>query len=131
MKSITEAREKKETIFSTISICEKQVHWWRRLISDILKWVSLDLKGYIATVDIEKAFASFSHSSLLACLKKYGYENDFIKWVEMLLECQESCIINGGNTTKHFELQKGARQGDPISAYLFILSWNCIHSNQS
>ena len=63
-----------------------------------------------------------SHSFLLACLKKYGYGNDFIKWVEMLLECQESCIINGGNTTKHFELQKGARQGDPISAYLFILS---------
>ena len=93
-----------------------------RLISDILEMSeSLNLKGYIVTVDIEKAFDSLSHSFLLACLKKYGYGNDFIKWVEMLLECQESCIINGGNTTKHFELQKGARQGDPISAYLFIL----------
>ena len=39
----------------------------------------------------------------------------------MLLECQESCIINGDNTTKDFELQKGARQGDPILAYVFIL----------
>ena len=39
----------------------------------------------------------------------------------MLLEYQESCIINGGNKTKYFELQKGARQGNPISAYLFIL----------
>ena len=39
----------------------------------------------------------------------------------MLLEYQESCIVNGGNTTKYFELQKGARQGNPISAYLFIL----------
>ena len=39
----------------------------------------------------------------------------------MLLECQESCIINGGNTTKYFILQKGARQGDRVSAYLFIL----------
>ena len=39
----------------------------------------------------------------------------------MLLKCQESCIINGGNATKYFKLQKGARQGGPISAYLFIL----------
>ena len=76
-----------------------------------------NLKGYIVTVDIEKAFDSLSHSFLLACLKKYGYGNDFIKWVEILLECQESCIINGGNTTKYFELQKD----DPIFAYLFIL----------
>ena len=38
----------------------------------------------------------------------------------MLLECQESCIINGGNSTKYFKLKKGARQGNPVSAYLFI-----------
>ena len=36
----------------------------------------------------------------------------------MLLRNQESCIINGGTTTKNF---KGTRQGDSISAYLFIL----------
>ena len=82
---------------------------------------SLNLKGYIVTVDIEKAFDSLSHSFLLVYLKKYRYGNDFIKWVEMLLERQESCFINGGNTTKYFKLQKGARQGDPISTYLFIL----------
>ena len=82
---------------------------------------SLNLKGYIATVDIEKAYDSLSHSFLLVCLKKYGYGNDFIKWVEMLLECQESSIINGGNTTNYLKLQKGARQDDPISPYLFIL----------
>ena len=34
---------------------------------------------------------------------------------------QNSCIINGGMTTKYFRLEKGARQGNPISAYLFIL----------
>ena len=28
---------------------------------------------------------------------------------------------NSGTTTEYFKLDKGARQGDPISAYLFIL----------
>ena len=93
-----------------------------RLISDIFEMSeSLNLKGYILTVDIGKAFDSLSHSFLLVYSKKCGYENDFIKWVELLVECQESCIINKGNTTKPFELQKGARQGDPVSAYLFVL----------
>ena len=93
-----------------------------RLISDILEMSeSLNLKVYIVTVDIEKASDSLSHSLLLVCLKKYGHGNYFTKWVQMLLECQESYIVNRDNMTKYFKLQKGAWQGDPVSEYLFIL----------
>ena len=31
-------------------------------------------------------------------------------------------MINAGTTTSYFKLQKTARQGDPIYAYLFILA---------
>ena len=43
------------------------------------------------------------------------------KWMQILLRNQESCLISGGTTTKYFKLEKGIRQGDRISAYLFIL----------
>ena len=39
-----------------------------------------------------------------------------------MLYKQESYVLNGGFTTKYFNLEKGASQGDPISAYLFILA---------
>ena len=38
-----------------------------------------------------------------------------------MLTNQQSCIINGGKTSKYFKLKKGTRQEDSISAYLFIL----------
>ena len=72
----------------------------------------------LVTVDIQKAFDSVNHQFLILALKRYGFSKTFIKWIKTLLNNQESCIINGGITTKYF---KGTRQGDSISAYLFIL----------
>ena len=54
-------------------------------------------------------------------LRKFGFGIGFVSWIKTILKNQESCINNGGKTTKYFKLERGARQGDPISAYLFIL----------
>ena len=93
-----------------------------RLFSDILQVTDfLNIRGLVVTVDIQKAFDSVNHLFLITALKNFGFGKEFIKWIQILLKNQESCIINGGTTTKYFKLQKGKRQGDPISAYLFIL----------
>ena len=76
------------------------------------------MSGYLLTVDFEKAFDSLNHKFLIAVLKKYGFGEDFIDWIKILLRNHESCVINGGHTTTYFCLERGARQGDP--AYLFI-----------
>ena len=94
-----------------------------RLIYDVLETASiLNKKGFLVTVDIEKAFDSVDHSFLLAVLQKYGFGERFLKWIQILIKNQESCVVNGGITTKFFSLDRGARQGDPISAFLFILA---------
>ena len=72
------------------------------------------------TLDVEKAFDTFNHLFLITGLEKYGFKDDFIKWIQILIKNQESCVINGGCPTNHFKLGQTI-QGDPISTYLFIL----------
>ena len=45
----------------------------------------------------------------------------FQLWIVSVYSDVSSCIINNGVTTPYFKLQRGVRQGDPLSAYLFIL----------
>ena len=77
---------------------------------------------YLVAMDIEKAFDSLHHDFLVNVLNKFGFGSNFISWIKLLLNSQQSCVINGGITTPYFNLEKGARQGDPVSAYLFILA---------
>ena len=77
-------------------------------------------------MDIEKAFDSLDHHFLISTLEKYGLDKHFILWVKILLRDQESCVVNGGTTTKYFSLGRGVRQGDPISAFLFVFALEVI-----
>ena len=93
-----------------------------RLIADIEITDILNKEGFLVAMDIEKAFDSLDHTFLISVLKKFGFGNNFVNWIETLISKQESCVINGGDTTQYFHLEREARQGDPISAYLFILA---------
>ena len=42
------------------------------------------------TVNIENSFDSINHCFLIKVLEKFGFEKDFIKWIKILLQNQES-----------------------------------------
>ena len=62
-----------------------------RLISDVLEITdSLDIEGILRTAHINKAFNSINHSVLMCVLKKFGFGNDFLKLMQMLMKNPES-----------------------------------------
>ena len=92
-----------------------------RLISDLLEMSEVLNKGFLVTIDIEKAFDSVSHHFLIGIHEKISFGTEFIEWIKVLLKNQESCVIKGGKTSKYFKLERGTWQGDPISTYLLII----------
>ena len=80
-----------------------------------------DISGILFSVDFEKAFESIEHTFLFAFLKSFGFGLQFIQQVRTLLNNAESCVVNNGHSTGYFPSERGTRQGDPLSAYLFIL----------
>ena len=61
---------------------------------------TLNLSEYFVTIDFEKAFDSLNHQFLLEVLNKFGFPDYFLEWISIFLKKQESCVINGGTTTK-------------------------------
>ena len=66
-------------------------------------------------------YLPLDHTFMLGVLKKFGFNENFIKWISLLHNKPESCILNNGFSTGYFELYRGTRQGDPLAPYLFIL----------
>ena len=71
-------------------------------------------------MDLEKTFDSFDHDFLLCVLKSFVFGVNFVKWKKILLNDQQSCVINGGLPTQYFTLKEVTRQGD-LYQHMFLL----------
>ena len=93
-----------------------------RLTSDLLSVTkNMKVKGYLVTIEIEKAFDSLIHTFLHSNLEKFGFGKTFMDWVKIFLTKQELCVINIGMNTRYFKLEIGARQCDPVIFFILFL----------
>ena len=73
------------------------------------------------TTDKEKAFDRVEWRWLFYVLKKYGFGNYFINWILIMYKGMKSAIVTNGYISAYFNLSRGIRQGDSLSALLYII----------
>ena len=98
-----------------------------RLIYDVLfETKQLQIPGLILSIDFKQAFHSVSWKFIHKTLDYFNFGPSFKRWITLFQNGSESCSLQNGHMTEYFILQRGCRQGDPISPYIFILCVNQI-----
>ena len=92
-----------------------------RLIADIIEYSQvLKQPGILLMVDFEKAFDTIKWNFLYRVLDHFNFGIFFIEWIKIIYNKIYSCVTNNGYSSAPFNITKGIRQGDPISALLFL-----------
>ena len=93
-----------------------------RLIYDLIDYVNKqNIPGMLLNCDFEKAFDSIDWGFMFKVLEAFGFGEGFIRWIRTFYNGIRSTVVVNGQTSPWFPIQRGCRQGDPISPYLFIL----------
>ena len=79
-------------------------------------------RGIILAIDFRKAFDTISKRFMLDTFKFFGFGQNFMRWIEVLLNERTAVVKNGGYLSREFNLERGIRQGCPISPLIFVLA---------
>lgn len=72
-------------------------------------------------VDIRKAYDSVNWEFLFSALRLFGFPDQMVGWIKECVTTPSYSIIVNGESHGFFKAEKGLRQGDPLSPYLFSL----------
>ena len=76
-------------------------------------------------MDFEKAFDTIEHEALWTVLADQSVDVAYIDLLKTLYRKQTATVV-AGTESRVFTLQRGVKQGDPISALLFICVMEAI-----
>ena len=93
-----------------------------RLLYDLMQYtLKHKMSGMLLLVDFEKAFDSISWSYVYNVLEFFNFGPNLIKYIKLLNNDVKLCVLQHGFFSDFFRIERGCRQGDPISRYIFNL----------
>ena len=93
-----------------------------RLVYDIMSFAeNNNIDGLLMLIDFEKAFDSISWNFMYKTLTFFGFKESILKWITLFNTDINARILQAGYLSDDIHIKRGCRQGDPISAYLFII----------
>ncbi|KAJ3605666.1 hypothetical protein NHX12_027711 [Muraenolepis orangiensis] len=76
----------------------------------------------VVSLDQEKAFDRVDHLYLFSALRAYGIGEGFLAWVGLLYNGAQCLVKMGAGLSRPIPVQRGIRQGCPISGQLYSLA---------
>jgi len=79
--------------------------------------------GWLVLIDQAKAFDRVNHTYLEAVLRQMKFGKGFIRIINNLFANQEAHILGKDGISEPFRVERGVRQGDPLSPLLYIIAF--------
>lgn len=80
---------------------------------------------WLAKLDVSKAFDTVSREALWRTLIESGLHSSYVFAIRRMYDAMKAAVNVNGVLSKAFDIQRGVRQGDPMSALLFsaVMEW--------
>lgn len=82
---------------------------------------SIGQKSLLLKVDFEKAFDCVNWEFLFDIMSQIGFGGTWCSWIKGFLSSSSISVLINGSPTKEFVMERGFRQGDPLSPFLFLI----------
>jgi len=79
-------------------------------------------------LDFAKAFDTIDHSAMIKIMRQMGFDEKWLKWIEIIFGTGKSAILLNGVPGRQFHCMRGVRQGDPLYPLIFVLAADLLQS---